>query len=138
MDQAQDRIILGINGNNGMQIKPAATLGAHHGGILDCQHMAAFAASRCPMPCRLRHLLRRHRGIAQQPRQPDFARPVPTKPPHTHAAASNLNQPRLQKRPPFCRRRSPNRPRPIPTIAVAPYRPNHNESESFPIVNRDV
>src|SRR3546814_2302552 len=62
-------------------------------------------------PRRRRYNLRHaHRRIAQKARDPHLAGAVPAKPAHAHTATAALNQPLKQKDPPFCKRRSPNRP----------------------------
>src|SRR3546814_14035642 len=73
-------------------------------------------------PRRRRYNLRHaHRRIAQKARDPHLAGAVPAKPAHAHTATAALNQPLKQKDPPFCKRRSPNRPNSSPVTPPPPY-----------------
>jgi hypothetical protein len=65
IDRAQNGIVIGINGDNRMPIKPAAARGAHDGRVPDRQHMAPGATAGCGSARRLRHLNRCHRRVAQ-------------------------------------------------------------------------
>ena len=57
------------------------------------------------------HFDRRHSRIAQKPSKSNLAGPVAAEWADPNAGLTNLQQAFQQKRPPFSRRRSPNRPK---------------------------
>jgi hypothetical protein len=95
-----------------------AALRSNHCGVLDRQNMPPRNPPRRGRPSRPHHLFRRNGTVAQKTAQADLASPIPAQPPHTHPTRAKLNKPRLQKDPPFSRRRSPNRPKPSFILAT--------------------
>jgi len=74
--QPQDRPARRVHRQRRVQIEPPAAPRADHGGVLDRQHVQARAALRRPRARLGHHRLRRHRRVAQQPRQADLPGPV--------------------------------------------------------------
>ncbi len=109
MHEAEDRTVVRIHPQHRVQIKPAPALRSDHRGILDRQNAPAPATPSRARRSRGRHLLHRHSLIAKEPGQTDLPGPAPAQPPHPNAPPAHLNQARVQERPPFSRRRSPNR-----------------------------
>ncbi|RUL95951.1 hypothetical protein EFR84_33330 [Rhizobium chutanense] len=117
MDRPDDRAIIGVDPDHRMQIKTTTATGADHRRILDGQNMSIRATAGSAQGRLLDHLLRIDGIIAQKPGQTDLSGPMPSKLAHPHALTGRLNQTRQQERPPFSRRRSPNRPRLKSSIA---------------------
>src|SRR3984893_1833497 len=94
-------------------------------GILNHNDLATDYTRRRARSRMARHLCNTYPFIAQKTREPNLLGPVPCK--ASNAGARTSNEGRMQRRPPFSRRRSPNRPsatsidikppsaRPIPT-----------------------
>jgi hypothetical protein len=136
--QAQDRPVPRVQRHHRMQVVSPAALRADHRRVLDHQNIAALAALR-RLPARLsRHLLRRHRAVAQKPRQPDFPGPIPAQTTDPQSTPPNRQQTGQQIGPPFSSRRSPNRPS-VNSISAAPSPINpQTESDTSDRFNPDV
>ena len=103
--------------------------------VLDRQHMPAAALLHPDRRSGRRlgdHRLRRHRRVAQKPRQADLSGPAAAQGAHPHPLLPTaLHQAGMQKDPPFSRRRSPNRP--SNSCRILASRPDpHTESEIMP------
>src|SRR5215204_3977073 len=99
--QSEDRAVVLIHRQNRVQIKAAAALRGHDRGVLDRQDRPAGAASRRPRRRLGRHLLDRHRRVAQEAGQTDLPGPARPEPPDPNAAPARLDQTSVQERPPF-------------------------------------
>ena len=136
MDKADERSAGGVHRQHRMQQKPshraaladrAEPVGTRPpppqcqlAGVLDRHHLAAGDAARRGRAGGHRHLAGRHRSIAQKAAELDLPRPSAGQPPD---ARTRLRHQRcVQQGPPFCRRRSPNRPSPNSTPAIDPSR----------------
>src|SRR5215207_6820097 len=96
--QSEDRAVVLIHRQNRVQIKAAAALRGHDRGVLDRQDRPAGAASRRPRRRLGRHLLDRHRRVAQEAGQTDLPGPARPEPPDPNAAPARLDQTSVQER----------------------------------------
>ena len=110
VNQPKNAAVQRVNGQHDMQIIAAAALRTDDRGVLDRQHLTPAAALGCPQTGLGDHFLDADRRVAQKPGQPDFPGPIPAQRPDTNRPPALLQKPPQKKGPPFCRRRSPNRP----------------------------
>ncbi len=109
--------------------RPRASASQRQFGRVLNHHHIPTSNPRCrTRGCVAHHFPGGHAIVAQEAREPHLLRPSSCKSPDTRARP--LNQRRVQSRPPFSRRRSPNRPSPnsMPTAPSANQHSTHGIS----------
>src|SRR4051812_24987196 len=107
-------------------------------GILNHDDLAPSNTIRRAPSRMARHFSDTYPFVTQKARELNFPRSAPRKPSNTRARPSN--QRLVQRRPPFSRRRSPNRPSPVSSGIDRPpqHRPGKRISLRWPLQQRCV
>src|SRR5580704_11946694 len=102
-------------------------------GVLNHDDLSTGNPLRRPGSCVVCHFCDTYLFIAQKPPEPNLLGSAPCK--TSNAAAWTSNEGRMQQRPPFSRRRSPNRPSPISIDIRPPPQDRHPPWNQSPTIS---